>query len=126
MTDAETNRKIAEAMGWKHVDEYEFAIPDHSPDRRIGGIPPDATRAKPVLLPDYLHDANAALEAAIELLPVDWQLEYDILNELWFARLGSYEETDHMEHHVWNAPAFTGALCAMILAYLAEREAVKR
>ena len=119
MTDAETNRIIAEAMGWTDI----FPCPIREWGLR-------GTRNKDecefgMQIPDYLHDANAALEATVELVPVDWRLEYDVLNRRWFARIGNYEETDHMEQKVWSANTPAPPLCAMILAVLAEREEVK-
>ncbi|HDZ22612.1 hypothetical protein LCGC14_0568660 [marine sediment metagenome] len=113
MTDTATNRAIAEAMGWTEIC-------DASVSRQATGKSPLSDRRN--WLPDYLHDANAALEAAREILQCGF--------EMWWHHDGQYFDAmyDTVGHPTAEGEGDTlaGAICAMILAVLAERAEDKR
>ena len=114
MTDFETNRKIAEARGW-WLYQDEGSREWNSPGVYNG----EYHHAEP---PDYLHDPNAALEAAAELLPKPWSLIYDPGpgRRPWCVARntgrGEWLEYGH---------AACEPLCDSVLKVLAERKEVK-
>jgi hypothetical protein len=110
-THADIDRRIAKAMGYVRISPDGSDAQWRAPNGDVYHLPPFFTA-----------DANAALEAAAELLPVDFQLFYAGLDNLWYARIAAVEDTDHMEHHVWNADTPALALSKMIVAWLDEQE----
>ena len=118
MSGADTNRTIAEAMGWRNFQER---------DRRVYGRPPER-KTRNILterqIPDYLHDANAATEMAEGLLPSGWCVR---CNHEWDDLGGPYRVMLPGADPLW--PSFFGrklapALCEAALAVLAERKDV--
>ena len=104
MSDADTNQKIAEAMGYVYKGRgwYEGNQP-----------------------PNYLHDANAATGMAEELLPSGWCVRF---THEWDDLGGPYRVMLPGDDPIW--PSFFGrklapALCEATLAVLAERKDVK-
>ena len=109
MTDADTNRIIAEAMGWTDLTLRKVtwraseSLQGHRPGSRHHWYG----------VPDYLHDANAIVEAAEHLSP-----GYHVQHS-WSD---GYTATSGDGHHICNDMKFTRAMRAMILAVLAERK----
>ena len=118
-TDADTTRTLAEAMGWTDLTQRQVtwraseSLQGHRPGSRHHWYG----------TPDYLHDANAALEAAREIVCAV-EDDQDAGPWLWYDRHHKQWRCDDNTatggKHTADTPA--AALCAMILAVLAERK----
>lgn len=61
-TASEVNRRIAEFEGWTEIGEVAWNNPGE-PKMRMVGCPPERLD-RSFEIPDYMHDANAAIAAA--------------------------------------------------------------
>ena len=115
MTDADTNRKIAEAMGWTNLHTRVmssgvvlFGNPQHYNGQ---GLP----------APTYAVDANAALPAVAEIMRqagMEWKL-YPLCAGGWATQLISNDFWHHMNVAFWSGTDPATPLCDMAMAALA-------
>lgn len=115
LTDDEMRVKCAEAMGWTYHG--------HSPELRLGAIAcwtPAGREFDPmrlVLLPDYLHDLNAALTLCDRLREEGWTVQfYRHPLDQWRVELRRYAED---EWPYIEDPSLARAIC---LAFLKVKE----